>query len=67
MVNHWKRNLAVAAGGVVLTAVGFVVIPPIVSSLSRKVYKAGTGTSDIDFNNMGPEIVRKSEAQETEV
>ena len=66
MTRGWKRNLAMMAGGVALTAVSFVVVPPILNRLSRKVYKASVDTSDIDFEDMGPEIVRKDSAKDDE-
>lgn len=61
------KSLPLIVGGVALTAVGFVVIPPIINHVSRKLYKASTGTSDIDFDDLGPEIVRKDAKAEDEV
>lgn len=45
--------LAVAA----LTVVGFVVIPPLIDKLANKVYKASLKKEEIDFDDMGPEII----------
>ena len=50
-----KVGLVVA--GAALTVAGFVVIPPLVKKYSYKVYKKSLNTEDIDFDNMGPEIV----------
>ena len=50
-----KVGLVVA--GAALTVAGFVVIPPLVKKYSNKVYKKSLNTEDIDFDNMGPEIV----------
>ena len=45
-------------GGVVVTTVGFIVIPPLYRKLTNKVAKMSSSTKDIDFNNLGPEIVK---------
>lgn len=66
MAGALRRKLPLVVGGIALTAVGFVVIPPIINSMSRKVYKSSVDTSDIDFENMGPEIVRKDATTEDE-
>lgn len=62
----FKEKLPLIVAGVVLTAVAFVVIPPIINKVSRKVYRAQNDTSDIDFENMGPEVVRKEQAAQSE-
>ena len=67
MTFQLKRKIAMVACGAALTTVGFVVIPPILNRISRKAYKASVDTSDIDFDDMGPEIVKKSDAPEVEV
>lgn len=66
MTSGWKRNLIFVVGSVALTAVSVVVVPPILDRLSRKAYKASVDTSDIDFNDMGPEIVRKDSTKDSE-
>ncbi len=63
---EFKEKLPLIVAGVVLTAVAFVVIPPIINKVSRKVYRAQNDTSDIDFENMGPEVVRKEQAAQSE-
>lgn len=63
---EFKEKLPLIVAGVVLTAVAFVVIPPIINKVSRKVYRAKNDTSDIDFENMGPEVVRKEQAAQSE-
>lgn len=44
-------------GGVALTVAGFIVIPPLIDKYSNKMYKASLKNEEIDFDNMGPEIV----------
>lgn len=36
---------------------GFVVIPPLIEKYSNKMYKTSLRNDDIDFENMGPEII----------
>lgn len=43
--------------GSVLTVVGFVVIPSLIKKYGNKAYKKSLDAEDIDFDNMGPEIV----------
>ncbi len=43
--------------GSALTVVGFVVIPPLIKKYGSKAYKKSLDAEDIDFDNMGPEIV----------
>lgn len=45
--------------GLLLTAVGFLLIPKATSEISNKTYKKEVDTRDINFEDMGPEIVRK--------
>lgn len=61
-----KEKLPLIIAGVALTAVAFVVIPPIINKVSRKVYSSQNDTSDIDFENMGPEVVRKEQDTQDE-
>lgn len=44
-------------GGVALTVAGFIVIPPLIEKCSNKMYKCSLKNEEIDFDNMGPEIV----------
>ena len=59
-----KKTLIIA-GGIVLTAVGFIVIPPLLDKYANKAYKVSLKKEEIDFDNMGPEIV-PSKAKEDE-
>ncbi len=61
MKEQKKNNRCIKVGlfvaGVALTVAGFIVIPPIIKKYGNKVYKKSLSTEDIDFDNMGPEIV----------
>lgn len=61
-----KKALAMIAGGVILTGIGVLVIPPILKKTSSKVYKKSLENEEIDFDDMGPEIVPKEQNQEEE-
>lgn len=43
--------------GSALTVAGFIFIPPLIKKYGNKVYKNSLDTDDIDFDDMGPEIV----------
>ena len=59
-----KKTLIIA-GGIVLTAVGFIVIPHLLDKYANKAYKFSLKKEEIDFDNMGQEIV-PSKAKEDE-
>ena len=44
--------------GSVLTVAGILVIPPLVKKYGTKLYKKSLQTDEIDFDEMGPEIVQ---------
>lgn len=54
----------VVAGSAAFTVVGVVVIPPLLKKYSNKLYKFSVKKNEIDFDNLGPEIVRKEETEE---
>lgn len=57
-----KRSSRIAlyvVGSVAVAAIAVVVVPPLIRALSMRQYRASSDISDIDFNNMGPEIVEK--------
>lgn len=60
-----KRTLIIA-GGIVLTAVGFIVIPRLLDKYANKAYKFSLKKEEIDFDNMGPEIVPSKEKEDEE-
>lgn len=47
-----------------VTVIGFLVIPPLMKKYSNKLYKSSLKKDEIDFDKMGPEIVKKDEAKE---
>ncbi len=44
--------------------IGFLVIPPLMKKYGNKLYKSSLKKDEIDFENMGPEIVKKEEKKE---
>ena len=50
------------AVGSALTVAGFLVIPPLIKKYVNKTYKKSLSTDDIDFDDMGPEIVPVEDA-----
>lgn len=51
------KKVFVFLAAATLTVVGFVVIPPLIDKYANKVYKASLKKEDIDFDDMGPEII----------
>jgi len=45
--------------GIVLIIAGFLIIPKLLEKVNNRVYKSSLSKEDIDFDNMGPEIVLK--------
>lgn len=56
-----KRKLPLVLGGIGLTVASCVVFPIVINGLSRKIYRASSSTADIDFSELGPEIVKIKE------
>lgn len=57
-----KRSTKIAccvAGSIVITVVALAVMPELIRKLSLLQYRSGYDSSDIDFDDMGPEIVDK--------
>lgn len=52
--------------GMVTTIVGFIIIPTFIDQFGKKLYKASLKSEEIDFDSMGPEIVRKSATESQE-
>ena len=57
-----KRTVLWCVGSVFLAVIGFVVIPVIISRYGNKVYKSSLKREQINFDDLGPEIVKKEEA-----
>ena len=68
MENRKKRNIGgtilLVAAGAALTVVGFMLIPPLIQKYGNKAYKASLKREDIDFDDMGPEIVTHETTEE---
>ena len=47
-----------------VTMVGLLVIPPLMKKYGNKLYKASLKKDDIDFENLGPEIIKKEDLEE---
>lgn len=47
-----------------VTVIGFLVIPPLMKKYSNKIYKSSLKKDETDFDNMGPEIVKKEKSEE---
>lgn len=60
-----KRTLMIA-GGIVLTVVSFIAIPPLLNKFANRSYKASLKNEKVDFDNMGPEIVPSKEKENKE-
>ena len=58
-----KKTLIIS-GGIVLTAVSFIVIPPLLDKYANKAYKFSLKKEEIDCDNMGPEIVPSKEKED---
>lgn len=57
------EKILILLGAAALMVVGFMVIPPLIDKWSKKVYKASLKNEEIDFDDMGPEIVPKDEEE----
>ncbi len=56
-----KQNIVLGImGSVVLTVIGFIVIPKLIKKYGDKAYKSSLEKEEIDFDEMGPEIVKKN-------
>lgn len=57
--NNITKKVLLFTAVAALTVVGFIVIPPLIDKFSTKAYKVSLKKEDIDFDEMGPEIVPK--------
>ncbi len=51
------KNVLMLIGCAALTIAGFIIIPKLIKKYSRKVYKKSLEDEEIDFDDMGPEII----------
>ena len=54
-----KKKVCCVAIGTVVTVVGIIVIPPMIKKYGNKIYKSTISTDKIDFDDLGPEIVKR--------
>lgn len=57
------RRWAIIIAGVALTAAAAIVVSKAAGKLVDKAYKSSSSSGDIDFDDMGPEIVRNESAK----
>lgn len=50
-------------GAVMLMFVGFMVISPIIDKGAKKLYKKSLKNDEIDFDEMGPEIIQSDKEE----
>ena len=60
------KKVLMIAGGIALTAVGFIAITPLLDKYANKAYKSSLKNEEIDFDDMGPEIIPLKEKEEEE-
>lgn len=58
-----RKPICRIIGIIVLMAVGFLAIPPLMEKYSNKIYKFSLKKDNIDFENIGPEVVNKEESK----
>ncbi len=46
-------------GSTALTVIGFVLMPPLIKMYGNKLYRYSLRKEESDFENLGPEIVKK--------
>ena len=61
------KSIYYGMGAVALTAVGAFVVPPLLKKISNKLYKKSAKKEKIDFEKLGPEIVKKADEQREEM
>lgn len=54
-----KKTVYWIIGIAAVTVVGILVIPPLMKKYGNKLYKYSLKKDTIDYENMGPEIVKK--------
>ena len=61
-----KKAIGRLLVGLSLVLVGLLFIPRLVEKLTNRIYRKKKEEENIDFDNMGPEIVKRSENREDE-
>ena len=58
-----NKNLIFVIVAIVLVVLGLIFVPKIINKLSNRIYKK-MDRKEIDFDNLGPEIVKKDKEKE---
>lgn len=58
------KTIVFIIGFAVVAIIGFIIIPPFIKNMSNKMYKSSAKKNKIDFDDLGPEIVRKNNKEE---
>lgn len=63
-----KNRFLWLVGSLSLTAIGVLIIPPIINKISTKVYKESLQNEDInqEIEDLEPEIIKKEESKAVE-
>ena len=59
-----RRPIYCIIGIVAVMTIGFLMIPPLMKKCSNQPYKSSPKKDKIDFENMGPEVLKKEESKE---
>ena len=59
-----KKKTLWVVGGIAMTVAACVITPRLVKTLGNKIYQAESKKEEIDFDSMGPEIVRREDIEE---
>lgn len=60
------KKICWIVGSIALTAVGFSVVPRLIDKYGNKMYKKSITDTEININDMAPEIVKKETKNEVE-
>jgi len=59
-----KKKKSIEVLGIIISFfVGIIVIPKLIKKCGRKIYKKSLKSEEIDFENLGPKIVKKNKEE----
>ena len=58
-----SKIVVCVVGFVAVAIIGFLIIPPIMKKMGNKIYKSSAKKDEIDFDSLGPEIVKKDDKE----
>lgn len=64
--SKWVKPLAVVASMGCCVVLGVRYLPSLITKVSNNLYKSSRNKTEIDIENLGPEIVRKNNCKEEE-